>query len=79
MLVTSEYYCQNCLNLIQISSSEGNLLLHDFPRLPPAFLKILESDEIKKVGVNIQMDLDKIGNRFKDSHNCGLKTAFARF
>ena len=60
-----DWFNQNQVNLIQISSSEGNLLLHNFPRLPPAFLKILESDEIKKVGVNIQMDLDKIGNGFQ--------------
>ena len=65
-----DWFNQNQVNLIQISSSEGNLLIHNFPRLPPAFLKILESDEIKKVGVNIQMDLDKIGNGFKDSDNC---------
>ena len=60
-----DWFNQNQVNLIQISSSEGNLLIHNFPRLPPALLKILESDEIKKVGVNIQMDLDKIGNGFR--------------
>ena len=62
-----DWFNQKQVNLIQISSSEGNLLLHNFPRLPPAFLKILESEDIKKVGVNVQMDLDKIGNGFAHS------------
>jgi len=67
-----DWFNQNQVNLIQISSSEGNLLLHNFPRLPPAFLKILESDEIKKVGVNIQMDLDKIAGHYNVKVNGAL-------
>jgi len=67
-----DWFNQNQVNLIQISSSEGNLLLHNFPRLPPALLKILQSDEIKKVGVNIQMDLDKIAEHYNVKVNGAL-------
>ena len=69
-----DWFNQNQVNLIQISSLEGNFLLHNFPRLPPALLKILESDEIKKVGVNVRMDLDKIGNGFVFQKNTFAQT-----
>ena len=50
--------------MIQISTPETNILLHNFDRLPPELIKILKNEQIKKVGVNVLADLNRIAEKY---------------
>ena len=52
------------LPVMQLATSTVTYVLHQLPRLPPRLQFILESKDIKKVGVAVQGDLDRLGRKY---------------